>query len=261
MSILKTLVLLAAFSGIAAVSSCQKKLTPLDASETVTEPKVLVFWNKLESSMGITSSEIGPGGTFSSGSFTSGVFGSAYIATAGIHGGVSFPASLFPTNGKGTIEFWAKLTNVSTAVSNGFSPEFFEMDDGTSRYSLGIHSNTLEPGQMVGSAGNRYKTSGLVSGNYSNLFGGGWNHTNWHHYALTWDRQGLSGVPSQKVALYLDGSLYSTSWSTSASNDFSAPSGNLLLVASNTASSMAVIMDNLKIYNYAKTDFSDRFTE
>ncbi len=236
---------------------CGRKLTLMEAAESG-GTNALVFWNKLDSSTGIAASEIGSGGTYLTGTFGTGIFGNAYVALPGVTGGVLFPADVFPTNGRGTLEFWAKMTNVPNLISNGFSPEFFHADDGVVRYSLGFHSNSQDTNQLTGVAGNGHRAKG-PSDAYSNLLGGAGSQSNWHHYALVWDRDGL-GTPSQKTALYVDGVQHAAFWSP-GNDAFPRPSASLVLIPSNGAASMTIFLDNLKIYNFAKSDFSGRFNE
>jgi len=80
----------------------------------------------------------------------------------------------------------------------------------------------------------------------------------WIHVAAVWDRSGIKGT-LETMRLYIDGNKVASGtyndWGTSVGNWIDICGGN----DNNIADKFA--MDNLKIWNYAKTDFSDRFEE
>ena len=123
---------------------------------------------------------------------------------------VSFPASAIPVTA-GTIDFWAKLSGYSSVIpQNG--PHFFIFNHDLTNYSVGFTGNDgLGNHGLVGVAGRQLHT-GSGGGTYEDVLGAGGADT-WHHYALKWDQDGLADVPSQKVAVYLDGALASVNWS------------------------------------------------
>ena len=87
---------------------------------------------------------------------------------------------------------------------------------------------------------------------------GAGHEADWHHYALVWDKHGLPGL-DHRFVLYLDGVLNTQRW-------FEVPGwptsieGTVKLIES-WASQGSVTMDNLKMWNFAKHDFADRFQE
>ena len=87
---------------------------------------------------------------------------------------------------------------------------------------------------------------------------GAGHEADWHHYALVWDKRGLPGL-NHSFVLYLDGVLNTQRW-------FERPGwptsieGTVKLIES-WASQGSVTMDNLKMWNFAKNDFADRFQE
>ena len=119
---------------------------------------------------------------------------------------------------------------------------------------------------MCGWVGRGYKGStGRYGGwSYERILGAG-QVENWHHYALVWNEIGIPGVAggSKKLAVYLDGQLNSQTWWTWHSAEFPPVIGGVLnLIDTHPEITQgSVSIDNLKIYNYAKTDFSDRFVE
>lgn len=88
----------------------------------------------------------------------------------------------------------------------------------------------------------------------------------WIHVAGVWDRRGISGT-KDRVRLYVNGKIVATSrsrnWGTTpCGRRVSArPAGACFIdvAGCNDTCANAFAVDNLKVWNYAKTDFSDRF--
>jgi hypothetical protein len=90
---------------------------------------------------------------------------------------------------------------------------------------------------------------------------------NWIHVAGVWDRSGIAGS-ADSVRLYVNGEVVAASRARSWGNTPCAgrrPAGQwrcLTDVAGcNDTCVKHFAVDNLKLWNYAKTDYSDRFTE
>ena len=99
---------------------------------------------------------------------------------------------------------------------------------------------------------------------YAELFpSGDWR--DWHHYAVVWDPDGISALPhAPKAALLIDGRLV-------ASAGFQPVSANTIRMPSETPYVLGItndpvidaehntkspfLIDEFKIWNYAKTDF------
>ncbi|MBI1929619.1 hypothetical protein HYR99_35900 [Candidatus Poribacteria bacterium] len=82
------------------------------------------------------------------------------------------------------------------------------------------------------------------------------------HYALVWDQNGIAGVDNgtRNVAVFLDGQLNSSRWYTLGGADFIPfADGQLSLVVPFLQTGESVAIDQIKIWDFAKTDFSDRF--
>ena len=232
----------------------------------------LVLWNKLGSQTEIENSEVGLDGTFSGGGFVGGMFGNAYSADHTQDLLVTFPKEVIPIDA-GTIEFWAKLTGFPSCMEWREKPYFVNISDGYSRFALGFNGNDGGGnGGLVGQVGHGFKTgtgpyrspSGGTCWTYEEVLGTGQVEA-WHHYALVWDENGIAGVGdgTKKVAVFLDGQLNSGIWYDYFGGDSELvplTGGELGLIMNNMSQGSAAI-DNLIIWNYAKTDFSDRFTE
>jgi len=113
-------------------------------------------------------------------------------------------------------------------------------------------------GRAIGSCG----TGVFGSWTYEQVYGSG-QVEEWHHYALVWSNDTLPGVDNgtRKVAVYLDGELDTTRW------DNPGPASALenpmlsLLPMNHALGQGSIAFDNVKLWNYAKQDFSDRFLE
>ncbi len=242
-------------------------------------PIGLNLWNKLGSRSEIENSEVGLDGTFNGGRFTAGMFGGAYLAKGLDPFLVTFPAEVAPTP-RGTMEFWAKLIDFPASIAVGGAPVFMEVVPPQvvppgilgARLSVAFNSNDgCGGGGLVGGIGlatdnvctgfSVTSTGSFGSWTYKDVLGAG-EVDDWHHYALVWDEGGVPGFGARRVLLFLDGNPASGRWQDRAAPMFEPiPAGNKLGLIANVASHGRVAIDNLKIWNFAKTDFSDRFEE
>ncbi len=258
----------------------------------------LVLWNRLDSAAAATNSEVGPDGTLAGGSFVPGVFGTAWRAqpedTTAYYpapvemNGLSFPSSVINAPA-GTIEFWARLEGYAGMVGdNGpgllLTAPYHEvgaMPPGT--YLVGFGSNDGGGnGGLVGAVGDANTTgtgSFFADQTFEGILGG--DASAWHHYAISWDAAGFAdlGQPDREVMLFIDGTAASTHWEEAVlrafgpsgpiygTGDLTDPYGEVLVLGFNSGPSnpwldgSAVEFDNLKVWDVAKTDFTDRFIE
>lgn len=232
----------------------------------------VVLWNKLGSVDEIENSEIGVGGTVAGGGFTTGLFGNAYLADFDEDNLVTFPKDVIPVY-EGTIEFWAKLSGFpDTLGPGGGVPSFcnyHELPDPAAnpRYGICLVGNDgLGNGGLCGVVGIYFSTgTGAAAINtYEEVLGTDWRDT-WHHYALVWDSDGIAGISGEpEVAVFLDGELNSGHWDTGPGAYFEPPTNGvlgLIEIWEGYGNYGSAAMDNLIIWDYARTDFSNRFTE
>ena len=240
-----------------------------------TAAEKLVLWNRLGSKKEVHESEVGPGGTYSGegGRFVEGRFGEALSAAAEeMHyqqpALVTFPKEVISTDA-GCMEVWGKLEGVPKALKWGENPALLEIHDDNCSYILHLNGNDGSSnggkGGLCGRAGGHASAGTGVFGTwtYEQVLGKG-QVERWHHYALVWDKDGIPGVDdgTRTIALFLDGKLNSQIWRTGQRpwvNNLTG--GTLRLLVNHHLSQGSVALDNLKIWNYAKTDFSDRFVE
>lgn len=246
-------------------------MTQVRSVEAVFEPEgslatgTLVFWNRLGSDAEVQNSAVGPGGVRGFGTYADSPFGKGLSVDATNGFAATFPVSLLPSN-RGCIEFWASVSDDTDTLSEWGSLLLGIADAQGNAYSLlGFSSgNSAADGGLVaqrpgiGTAG----TGPRGEWTYTDALQGACA-TNWHHYALTWSVDGvLTGVnPVCRVAVFVDGVLNSEHWGSV--NDPADPQafpengrlGLLWLRAGRAA------IDNVKVWDYQKVDFTDRFDE
>ncbi|HZQ10765.1 MAG TPA: LamG-like jellyroll fold domain-containing protein [Anaerolineae bacterium] len=257
-----------------------------DVAQAQSAPTGLVLWNKLGSEQEVLNSAFGPNLAFFSGdpdcdvadcleayvanpAFVPGVFGNALTIGPGDYGGFGFArvhnvvlrnANQYINPERGTVEAWFMQT--ASGVPRLYGD--YRVFDGAYGFSPGIVFGT-----------NDIFGTGHFVFEYGLVFGGtfvevrslsndelGYDLTpyngKWIHLAGVWDHNGITGS-SDTLRLYVNGEVVATasdnSWGTSVGPLVDIGGGN----ADEIAGKFAV--DNLKLWNIAKTDFSDRFAE
>lgn len=226
----------------------------------------LVLWNRLGSTNEVQQSVVGDYGTLNAGRFVPGRFGNALELNMQQEFGATFPIGAL-TNSAGCLEFWAKMDDFPSVLPTGASPGligcgmpgqsdgfvlFFSANDGNAKGGLCVRSAL----GVIGTGGYGYWT-------YSAAIGG--NIADWHHYAVTWNATGIPGVGdgTRKIVTYVDGGVNSSRNTFSSASRFVdlPPTGRFGLLNHQTLVNGRIAFDNLKVWNYAKTDFSDRLEE
>jgi hypothetical protein len=232
-----------------------------------TGQKGLVLWNRLGSESEVKNSRVGPGGKLNAGRFVEGRFGQGIELNMKESFGVTFPYDLLSTPA-GCIEFWCKISDLPASSIGGGnldvigwgSPEkiegevlFFSANDGCANGGLCLRSG-------VGSIG----TGNFGSWTYSDAIGGG-SIADWHHYAVVWNTAGITGMEdgARKAAVFVDGKLNSAHGIfANAPHFLDLPKDSRIgLLWSHTSTPGRIAFDNLKIWNYAKTNFNYRTDE
>lgn len=247
-------------------------------------PPGLVLWNKLGSETEVLTSEVGPNlGFFDANDcnvvdclvaylantiYVPGVFGDALSIGPGdydggvsrVHNAVLRNASQYVNPERGTVEAWF----MQTASGIPYLYGDYRVFDGAYGFSPGIvfGTNDLEGnGHFVFQYGLQFggadvETKSLSDGQVGydiSAYNG-----QWIHVAGVWDRGGIAGT-TDTLRLYVNGQVVATAtgtgWGTTIGPVVDIGGGN----ASEIAGKFAV--DNLKLWNIAKTDFSDRSSE
>ncbi len=232
----------------------------------------VTFWNKLDGGSGSVPSEVGPslypwdidvdGATGANDvtgnvTFVPGRFGNAatlgpgdYYSMARVHGLVLRNVSAVLGPERGTIAVWYKENEPPVA----FAHNLYKLFDG----GFGLDSPVQLANNAEFAPGNLY---------FSVIFGGAQNVVyapfspalhQWVHVAAVWDRGGIDGT-AETARLYVDGvkvgAIATRSWGTGNQANRADIAGGGDLMEDRFA------LDNLVIYDYAKTDFSDRVVE
>jgi hypothetical protein len=212
-----------------------------------------ILWNRLGSDTQAFNSPLGPNLTKEGNSaYTTGQFGNGYQG-GGSSDALSFPANdIWNNNQVGTTELWWKPTAgwdtggsgiiaIGDTVSDAYHRIFANNGDSNVWFEFSI------------SGGSRY----LWRKNPMTNFSAG----TWYHLAIVWDANGIDGS-SDKSRNYIDGVIDSTD-STAIPNDTFGNSLNESAIGNIDSRTLPLIgvVDNIKCYDYAKTDFNDRFNE
>lgn len=218
-------------------------------------PAGLVLYSTLDSPVAIQTPEVGPAGVLLSGEFVQGRRGRAY-STSGSEQAV-FPAVSFP-GPRGTIEFWGKLEGYAAAevIPWGNSPYFI------AGFGLNGNDGTSGGGLVVNwpaTWGSKHAVTHCFTTQvtYGSILG---DPQAWHHYAFAWDERGIAGS-AYHVQMYLDGNPVGSPIVCGSNYDptnFAAFVGDLTVVHNqNPSAARSVAVDELKLWNFAKSDFSD----
>ncbi len=260
-------------SGIVTVNATNGTLAG-NASVTATAARTLaglVLWNKLGSDDEVLNSAYGPGLQFytDGGSgpdgianrmYVPGKFGTGvtidtgdYYSTQRIHNMVLKSLPSYIDAEKGTIEVWYKQKEFPVEYSHNPHRLFdggYGLDSGMGFEVIAGHDcpnlSCLRLSLGFGGTGRKIDYANNLPNNQ------------WIHVAAVWDRSGINET-SETMRLYIDGNKVASGtyndWGTSVGSWADICGGNDKNIADKFA------MDNLKIWNYAKTDFSDRFEE
>jgi hypothetical protein len=241
----------------------------------------LVLWNKLGSSDEITHSEVGPnlyfydpsidgvtgyGDIIAQTAYSTGIFGnavtigpsSAYYSTARVHHLILRDVSSVLNYKEGCIEFWYYQTEDPLAYSHGI----YRLWDGGFGFDPGISFYTSDPSE-TGVLFNfliDLNSSSQISLTYSPGASIRNNHNlnnRWIHLAVVWNINGID-ASGNTMRIYIDGTIVASGQDT-----WDNKIGNRVDICGGCDKNIAnkFYMDNLKVWNYSKTDFSDRYTE
>lgn len=230
-------------------------------------PPEVLLWNKLGSPDEVLHSEIGPDGAIVGNDFAfePAQFGNSYVRKAPGANYVTFPAALLDDlTERGTLELWINpkvpnpvpyqygifgLVGAPYGWAYGALPQHHQYNiwllwgDGVS--GQGLLGGVRFDGQMAetpAEAAQFVATPGVP-----------------FHAALSWDIDGIAGT-ADTVRAYRDGQLIGSAtntWNPAGTERYDLTMG----FGPDGQGYDKFIVDNLVIWNYAKTDFSDRFNE
>jgi hypothetical protein len=257
----------------------------------------LVLWNTLDSTTEVLNSAFGPNfETVEDGGdvlFVNGEFGGALATTGGTAnlgpaGGylVMNPDDFFPTDKtRGTVEMWIQKQVQALIPYQSSLVTFF----GRSRYATGYLSigASWEDGLYNTPRGLNSVNFRVYDGDWHSAIDYGWDTVpvgQWVHLAFVWDGAGIEAGPDD-LRIYRDGVLVANHQGRFNQvvpyccegyrcDESICPTGYEVRVLANhegrrmtgcpentSGYCPSAYMDNIIVWDYAKTDFSDRFNE
>jgi hypothetical protein len=227
----------------------------------------LVLWNKLGSLDEVMHSAAGPNlDLYANGSgdnlpatpgFAAGMFDNALTIASGNYGLYNHYHNVVLNNApqylspeQGAVECWYKQNADPVIYSDGVH-RIFDGDGGLgSGFNLDQHC--LWPHQV--------RFSITFGGAEARIFSTDVSQYNgtWFHLAAVWNRQGIGGS-SETMQLYVNGAKVAAT----SQNNWGTAVGSAVDIGGANDNNCANVffVDNLKLWNYSKTDFSYRFQE
>lgn len=218
----------------------------------------LIFHCTFDDIKALESPEVGPAVKLQLGNIVSnkGKNKGALFVNPGVAGAeVSFPKGYFGP--EGCIEFWANMASGKTEFSTGGDPRFFILEplSGTEVAHLEFASNNGCGNSGFGGHLFGFRAQTNVGFTYmmpySAVFKGD-DYNGWHHYAFVWTDTSLSIFIDGKKVATNNGSINTKAFSE-IETIMSIPLNRTRGKSFNNKS--AFYMDDLKIWNYAKTTF------
>ena len=223
----------------------------------------LVLWNRLGSDSEILNSAAGPNLEFYTGgdafsvpavpAYVPGMFGDAltigpgsYGVTDRVHNVVFNNADQYLNAERGTVEVWYQQLNDPIPFQRGI----YRIFDGGFGLGSGLGLESLEDGLHLNVA-----FGGAFIDIQHNISA---HNNSWVHLAGVWDRAGINGS-ADAMRLYVNGAVVA---STGANNWGNAVGSRVDIAGANDGDIVGQFyVDNLKVYDFALTDFSHRFDE
>ncbi len=230
----------------------------------------LIYYCTFDSPEAIQKPAVGPAGKFLSGRFVEGKAGSALSVKAYSNGAyVQLPPNTIGQ--KGCFEFWAKFTPPAERIGVGPWPCFFTCGvlGAEPRFCLEWNANNGTGGGGVNAMLEHLRAcTSSYGGSHSYFEILGNAMTEWHHYALVWNKDGIPSLSSGaslpvKAAIYLDGRPIARESFRNVPNWKLSPSitGPATFLSFPTHPEDGVqnrvdyTIDEFKFWNYDRTDF------
>ena len=218
----------------------------------------LVFYCTFDDEASLASPVVGPSVKLELGQINNdGKNGGALFVQPGVAGAeITLPEGTLGT--EGCIEFWANMASGKTEFSTGGDPRFFVMLDahGTEIAHLEFASNDGCGNSGLGGHFYGFRTQTNTGYSYmmpySDIFKGE-DYNGWHHYAFVWTQNSLSVFLDGKEACHANGLINSESI-TKSTIILDIPLNRRTGRSFNNKS--AFFMDELKIWNFAKREFT-----
>ena len=230
----------------------------------------LVYRNTLDSVDAVEHPVIGPPGSCSNATFVAGKFGSALYVPAGTCA-AAIPLPMGLPAEKGSVEFWARLEGSNETFGRNGDPMFLYVCSSSNSScvaTIEISARVLPtqggPGAFLFNY-NMHPYRDPPARSYAAFLSEN-GVTDWHHYALVWNVNGISSL-SQYVlmAVYLDGTkmghcAINTGWNR---DDFMATLSQPLTICLSYPNAEKGLspysIDELRIWDSDKTVFYTRY--
>jgi type II secretory pathway pseudopilin PulG len=209
----------------------------------------LTLWSTLDDAPSVMAPEVGPAGFFTNAPAWEAVrFGNGFSSMTSTSSCVSFPTGGVLNNARGTIEFWLKPDFSTEWIGLGQDKHLIDTADGGGRIELWFDGTT----KMLTFEMN--ENPGLCLGWVPD-----WAPHSLVHIGLVWDSTGRDIDGSSTMALYVNGERFGErvvrlKWSPQAF-------GPYLLLGNEDGEETEAAFDNLRVYDYCKTDLRDRYLE
>lgn len=239
-------------------------LAAVTISLAETLPDDLVFYTTFDSASAVKSPQVGNEGNVYGAAFVDGVFGKA-LSVPALTCAAEFPMPNGIPVERGCIEFWAKILNSADYFLDAGDPTFFQFlnDGSTSEITLEYNANNGNAQSGLYVMG--YGTLQCIQNDY---WRGSLPYTSvlpddpkgWHHYAVSWNTNGVNQT-SDLVQVFVDGKKF---MSTSLSKMNAAKIENVLGSASHlrfsrddkpTHGKSPFLIDEFRIWSTDKTEF------
>ena len=206
----------------------------------------ITLWSKLDDWSDVLFPQFGPAGSFEYlPDWRSVKFDDGFWSAGGTGARVIFPTDGVLDNARGTIEFW---------VRPAFSAEWRGLDQ--DKYLIDTEGSGAEIEFFFDHSAKKFKLR--VSGKEV-TWQPTWAPDEIVHVAVVWDCTGREIGGGRTVALYVDGQLCEESPRTSTWTP--QPFGSHFCFGEAYGGEAEAAFDNLRVYDYCKTDFRDRYRE
>jgi type II secretory pathway pseudopilin PulG len=211
------------------------------------------LWSRLGSEYEITNPEIGPGGMImKTPRFNTVMFDNGIEVRNADDIQVMFPAIQVLNHQKGTIEFWARM-EYSSMDSGGFASQKYMIDS-----AVGPSGEQIE---LFFSRETRRLVFRMNGSSMTVLeVTPSWDKGGLTHIAVVWDSMGKEIGQSQTMAVYING-VKAGSMMPETTTWEPGRFGGYFCFGSYEGAPAEAYFDNIKIYDYCKTNFNDRFQE
>lgn len=210
-------------------------------------PKPPTLWNRMGSTTQLSNSVVGQNlSQTGTPTHPSGKFGNAYDPAVSNYSTFTQDLSGNGTHRAGTIEMWVDFNDPGV----------------TTQYMIVGNSDDVSPNQWSiffnrGAALDldwRFGGAQLGCNGFDSFYG------TTFHIAFVWDRDGIEGG-SDIRRIYKDGSQLASSTATIGADTLYTNSTLYIGIRHSNTNPWTDWIDNFKLFDYAKTDFNDRFNE